>query len=606
MLSGVVPSVWCLGMIKPLYKKKGSLDDPDNYRGITLLSCLGKLFTACINARLTEYLNCAGLIGEEQAGFRESYSTLDHIFTLHGLIELYLHRRKRIYCAFIDYRKAFDLIDRSSLWSKLISNGINGNVIRVVYNMYENAKSCVKLGRGISNFFACNIGVRQGENLSPLLFAVYLNDFEYFVSRHYKGLDMCASEIRNHLSNDDVEVFLRLYVLLYADDTIVMAESADELQAALSAVQQYCDLWKLSVNTSKTKVVIFSRGKVRKYPVFSFGGSQLDVVDDYTYLGTVFNYNGSFNKAIKKQVSQARRAMFNLICKAKKLCLPLDIQCALFDQLVVPILLYGSEIWGFCNLDSIEMFHKKFLKSILKLNRGTANCMVYGELGRFSLISTVEKRLINFWARISQGKKSKLSYLIYSLLRQLHDCGDFKSMWINKVKSVLDKCGMSNLWLDDNPLNLKWVKLSLNLRLDDMDKQNWSAEVNRNRLCFNYRIFKQEVGLENYLLKLDLGDRITLCKFRCGNHKLPIANCRYSDQAQELHVCTLCNLQVQGDEFHYLLVCPFFTETRKRYIKKYFSRRPNIIKFRQLFSSKNIKQLKNLSRFCKVIMSKFV
>ena len=178
--SGLVPSVWCIGMIKPLYKKKGAIDDPDNYRGITLLSCVGKLFTACINARLTEYLDCAGIIGEEQAGFRGSYSTMHHIFTLHCLIDLYLHRRRRIYCAFIDYRKAFDLIDRSCLWSKLISNGINGNIIRIVYNMYQNAKSCIKLGHNLSNSFACNIGVRQGENLSPLLFAMYLNDFDFF------------------------------------------------------------------------------------------------------------------------------------------------------------------------------------------------------------------------------------------------------------------------------------------------------------------------------------------------------------------------------------------------------------------------------------------
>ena len=108
-----------------------------------------------------------------------------------------------------------------------------------------------------------------------------------------------------------------------------------------------------------------------------------------------------------------------------------------------------------------------------------------------------------------------------------------------------------------------------------------------------------------YNLKLDVVERITLCKFRCGNHKLPIATCRYlPDQVSQL--CTLCNLQVQGDEFHYLLVCPFFSETRRHYIKRYFSRRPNVIKFHQLFSSKSIKTLKNLSRFCKIIMLKFV
>ena len=157
--SGVIPSNWCIGLIKPLYKNKGSVHDPDNYRGITLLSCLGKLFTACINDRLTNYIEGLGLMGEEQAGFRAGYSTIDHIFVLHSIIDLYVLRKKRVYCAFIDYKKAFDLVNRSSLWKKLIASGINGKVITVIYNLYENAKSCVKLNSSLSESFSCNVGM---------------------------------------------------------------------------------------------------------------------------------------------------------------------------------------------------------------------------------------------------------------------------------------------------------------------------------------------------------------------------------------------------------------------------------------------------------------
>ena len=121
--------------------------------GITLLSCVAKLFTACVNKRLTDYIESTDQLGEEQAGFREGYSTLDHIFVLHSLVNLYLHRKKRIYCLFVDYRKAFDLVDRASLWTKMILHGINGNIMAVIYNMYSNAKSCVKQNYKISNFF---------------------------------------------------------------------------------------------------------------------------------------------------------------------------------------------------------------------------------------------------------------------------------------------------------------------------------------------------------------------------------------------------------------------------------------------------------------------
>ena len=81
----MVPTKWCLGIIYPLYIKKGLLTDPDNYRGITLLSCTSKLFTSCLNSRLSFYVE-ENILGQEQAGFREGYSTIDHVFVLHVVI----------------------------------------------------------------------------------------------------------------------------------------------------------------------------------------------------------------------------------------------------------------------------------------------------------------------------------------------------------------------------------------------------------------------------------------------------------------------------------------------------------------------------------------
>ena len=96
------------------------------------------------------------------------------------------------------------------------------------------------------------------------------------------------------------------------------------------------------MNTSKTKIVIFSRGKVRRYPDFVFGSYKLDVVDEYyVYLGVKCNYNGNYKKMIQKQITQARKAMYCMLAKARKLQLPIHIQCQLFDNLVLPVLLYG-------------------------------------------------------------------------------------------------------------------------------------------------------------------------------------------------------------------------------------------------------------------------
>ena len=118
--TGIVPLEWCLGLIIPIYKKKGSAGDPNNYRGITLLSCLGKHFTSCINVRLGKYFDAWSIIGEEQAAFREGYGTMDHVFVFNEIINLYLSKKKRLYACFIDYEKAFDTIDRVALWGKLL------------------------------------------------------------------------------------------------------------------------------------------------------------------------------------------------------------------------------------------------------------------------------------------------------------------------------------------------------------------------------------------------------------------------------------------------------------------------------------------------------
>ena len=125
--SGLVPTDWSVGLIVPIFKKKGKDTDPDNYRGITLLSCLGKLFTSILNKRISQFLQNDRLLGEEQAGFRAGYSTSDHIFVMKALIDIYLQKKKRLYCAFIDYKKAFDLVDRTALWCKMLKSGIKEN-----------------------------------------------------------------------------------------------------------------------------------------------------------------------------------------------------------------------------------------------------------------------------------------------------------------------------------------------------------------------------------------------------------------------------------------------------------------------------------------------
>ena len=156
-----------------------------------------------------------------------------------------------------------------------------------------------------------------------------------------------------------------MYTLLYADDTLILAESPEDLQLALDAVGNYCQTWGLSINQTKTKVVIFSRGKVKKQFNFKIGNISIDTDSEYCYLGIVFNFNGKFSKAIDERITPARKAMFGLNEKAVNLLLPPDVHIDLFEKMISPIFLYGCEVWGYGNVEPMEIFYRKFIKRVL-------------------------------------------------------------------------------------------------------------------------------------------------------------------------------------------------------------------------------------------------
>ena len=130
--TGNIPESWLIGVIKPLYKNKGDPALPENYRPITILSCMGKLFTAMLNTRLKTFLEVNNILNETQCGFRASYSTTDNIFVIHALIEYLRVRKLKLFCAFIDFTKAFDNVWRVGLWGKLLSYNISGKILTIM------------------------------------------------------------------------------------------------------------------------------------------------------------------------------------------------------------------------------------------------------------------------------------------------------------------------------------------------------------------------------------------------------------------------------------------------------------------------------------------
>ena len=236
------PTQWTKSFLKPLHKK-GAQSNRDNYRGIAIGSCLGKLYSMVVLKRLEQELTLSRPISFNQIGFTKGKRTSDHIFVLKAIIDNTLKRKKaQVYAAFVDFQKAYDSVNRDLLFQKIYERGIHGLLYRNIKQMYLKTSYCIKLKSGFLNPIASNVGLKQGCPLSPLLFNIFIDDVSTIFNDNCDPVELHDIEI-NHL--------------LYADDLVILSKSASGLAKSLENLDRYCENWHLKVNVQKTKVIIF-------------------------------------------------------------------------------------------------------------------------------------------------------------------------------------------------------------------------------------------------------------------------------------------------------------------------------------------------------------
>ena len=173
--NNLYPESWTKGLIVPV-PKKGELANVNNYRGITLTSIFSKIYSLILEERLRTWTENNNVIDDSQFGFRKNKSTVDCLYILQAIINRQLCGKRKLYCAFIDFRKAFDLVYRNGIWFKLCDLGTSFTFVKAIKSMYNSVKACVKLLDKTSDCFDSLVGVKHGEPLSPLLFILFLND----------------------------------------------------------------------------------------------------------------------------------------------------------------------------------------------------------------------------------------------------------------------------------------------------------------------------------------------------------------------------------------------------------------------------------------------
>ena len=410
---GVFPDKWSEGIIIPIHKK-GATDDVNNYRGITLLSCLSKLFTTILNNRITKFCEDHSVISDAQFGFKKDLSTSDAIFTLLNIVQNFLNENKRLYCAFVNLKKCFDSINRHVLWYKLYKSGIQGKLLSIIRDMYSKVSSCVRSHNETSDFFDFPTGLRQGETISPILVSLFLEDLELFLQQ----------DPDSGIKLDQ----LTIIIILFSGDMVIFGKTQEELQVNIDRLYDYCKTWGLEVNINKTETMVFrKRGGLKNNERWIFNGQFLESVDNFNYLGTVFNYTGTFNLNQEYLSGKALKALYVLLNNCLKYKLKTSILCQLFDAFVGSILNYSSETWGFSKSKAIERIHLKFYKRILQVRTCTSTMAVYGELGRFPMYILRYHKIIKYWFKVLQTENIILKNVY---LQSLHDVKCGKRNWV--------------------------------------------------------------------------------------------------------------------------------------------------------------------------------
>ena len=554
-----VPLDWMQGLVVPLYKD-GDDRDPMNYRGITLLSIVGKVYNRVLGNRLMSFAERERLgIVEEQGGFRPERGTEDQIFILTEVLRA--RADHTTYTAFIDVKKAYDTVWRNGLWKRLWDEGVRGRMWRVIKDMYRLVQSSVLVGDEQTKVFDLHMGVRQGCVMSPVLFSFFINGLAREIKEKTQGVRVGDTLVR---------------LLLYADDIVLLAESRRDLQDMLDIVTSYSKKWRFRVNPKKGKseVMLFGRkprntSHERKWQL---AGAEIQETTSYKYLGVDLVSGLNFKKLKARIVASARKRMMLVWAMGMRRGeLPVEHCCRVWNALVRPVLEYAAVIWGEAKWEEAEVVQREMGKMILRCSSLMADEVVLGELGWWTLKARRDLLRLKFWGKIvGSMPPSRLVKQVYAHSRARYDAGQ-KSRWCQYTHTLLTELGMEEIWQQgtlecDEKAWDKKLRENIHLR----EERAWRDRMKTKPKLRTYIALKDKLACESYLSHDDAQARQVMTRLRGGTNELRIETGRYPitnrDRKLEVHErrCLLCMSGEVEDEKHFVLDCVVYEDLRKK------------------------------------------
>jgi hypothetical protein len=538
------PEDWKKGDIFPIYKK-GEVTDIGNYRGITLLSVVGKMMEAIVNRRVSKWIEEKKRLSDEQGGFRTLRGCQDLMFLLMMVLGQREEKKEVTYACFIDVTKAYDTVWQDGLWKKLADVGVVGKAWRFIKEWYRDMKSTVLVDGKRTREFGVGQGVKQGAVMSPLLYAIFVDGVVDALQK--KGLGVVMDGIW-------------VGAMLYADDMALLARTAEELQEMIDVVVEYSRKWRFELSWKKSEVMVV--GGIKKKEKWTMGGQELKVVTEFKYLGVEFQRNGRWAAVCKRLCDKANKKVQVLIgLGMRDEGFSAKTGASLWSSLVAPMLEYGSEVWepGKTDVKRVEKVQLAAGKSILGCGSKMANEVVRGELGWMTMAGRRAVMKMRFFGRLVRMDEDRVVRKVFVKRYRKWKAGE--GGWFGNVKEMMEKSGIGDWWDEGTwegmPEKAEWDSMVMEgVRGEEV--RRWKEGMADKGTLENYRRIKTELELEDYLVGAR-GRRpgvVLITKLRGGTNALRVSQGRHSNLPRHERLCLVCNSGKVEDEFHFVMECP--------------------------------------------------
>ena len=443
--------------------------------------------------------------------------------------------------------------------------------------MYLNPQSSVILNDYETDYFDCPVGVKQGDCISAILFAIFINDLATEIKESGIGINL-----NDTLNNDGVNPDYNyndnninfVNILLYADDIVLMTANENDLQLLLIIVENWCRRWRLEVNLTKTNIMhVRPKRKPQSQFMFLFNLRPVDYCSSYKYLGTTINQHLEYNLIAQTLSESAGRALSSIFTKLiKNGGFPYNVFTTLFDCCVSSISQYSSEIWGFQQYEPTLKIHLRAARFFLGLPKTASIPALLAQIDWLEPVFCTQMKMIRQYHRLGKMDDTRLAKSILVWDKTFYNIHKLTT-WSSEVKSIFQQFNMQYFSENLDLFPLKETIKSLKNQMKIKQCTDLKLKCQAMPKLRSYIKFKDFNKTPSFLLKpMSFIQRKKLNKFCLSCLELKIETGRYLHLPENERLCEIhesCLKQaIQENEFHFLLFCPAYSDIRTSWLNK--------------------------------------